>query len=168
MQASCTSSDSADCRRTVLRHMSGCDTQLAALVRRIADKDRDAIIGLHGRLWARVVGDLHAMLPDRADADAVATATFLEIWLLARFHTDPSADICTWIDGILVRRVAERVQTLNGEPRGFCAATEERHPWTALAHEYDRLTARALAEVLGSRDGSADECGHLILPHRHH
>ena len=158
MQTNTSSSGSADCRHTVLQHVSGCDSQLAPLVRRIADNDRDGIVGLHAVLWARAVGDLHAILPDLADAEAVATATFLEIWLLARFHTDPGADVCVWIDGILVRRAAERVQTVNAQPvhdgRSPCF-TWAGPSWTALAQEYDRLTARALASVL-SRDGGAD------------
>ena len=151
MQPSTSSSGCADWRHTVLRHVSGCDAQLAQLVRRIADGDRGAIIGLHALLWARVVSDLHAMLPDRADADAVATATFLEIWLLARFHTDPGADACVWIDGILARRAAERVQTVNAGPchnGGSSPATQGRPSSNVLAHEYNRLTACALAAVL--------------------
>ena len=154
MQTSTWSLGCADRCPTVLRHVSSCDAQLAPLVRRIADQDREAIIGLHAVLWTRVVCDLHAMLPDRADADAVATGTFLEIWLLARFHTDPGADICAWIDGILVRRAAERVQTMNAGPchdGGSSASTRGWPSSTVLAHEYDRLTARALAAVLGSR-----------------
>lgn len=73
---------------------------LAGLVARVADGDRLAF------------ADLHTATADRlADAGlgAVATATFVEVWWLARHHCGPGSDVAGWIVDVARRRAADAV-----------------------------------------------------------
>jgi hypothetical protein len=47
-------------------------------------------------------------LPDPGDVNAVMTATFVEVWWLARGHAASHPDVRAWIQAIASRRTGER------------------------------------------------------------
>ena len=81
---------------------------LIDLVRQVADADGRAFARLYHALAPAVAGNLRPTLPDPADAAAVVSATFVEVWLLARFHAAAGTDVPTWVAAIATRRAGER------------------------------------------------------------
>jgi DNA-directed RNA polymerase specialized sigma24 family protein len=82
--------------------------RLVRLVRRVARTDRAAFANLYDTLSPRISIQLRLMLPNQADAAAISSATFLEVWWLARFHVAHGTDVLRWAAGIAERRGAER------------------------------------------------------------
>jgi len=82
---------------------------LIDLVRQVADADRRAFARLYEALAPAVAGNLRAAMPDPADAAAITSATFVEVWWLARFHAAAGTDVSEWIMAIAARRAAERL-----------------------------------------------------------
>jgi hypothetical protein len=83
-------------------------TQLLALVHRISAGDRDAFASLHELLSATILAKLRSMPLDADTVVAVASATFAEVWWLARFHSSPRTDVDAWVSDIALRRAADR------------------------------------------------------------
>jgi DNA-directed RNA polymerase specialized sigma24 family protein len=105
---------------------------LIGLVRRVARTDRSAFTSLYQALAPAVAADLRAALPDPADAAAITSATFVEVWWLARFHTASDTDVPVWITGIATRRAAERLPAA-GHPSSPMPAIHDRRNELALA-----------------------------------
>ena len=82
---------------------------LNALIGRIAAGDRGALRTLYLALADIVAGEVRRTLSDPAEVRPAVCATFVEVWLLARFHTGPDADIPAWIAFVARQRAAERV-----------------------------------------------------------
>jgi DNA-directed RNA polymerase specialized sigma24 family protein len=86
-------------------------SRLLALVRSVAHADRHAFTRLYHALAPTIATELCATVPNPADVAAISSATFVEVWWLARFHTAPDTDVSAWITGIAVRRAVERIPT---------------------------------------------------------
>jgi RNA polymerase sigma-70 factor (ECF subfamily) len=81
--------------------------RLLGLVRGTAAGDREAFTRLHDALASAVSTTVGAVVADTVRADAVASATFLEVWAAAGSHTAPGTDVAAWITGIALRRAEE-------------------------------------------------------------
>jgi RNA polymerase sigma-70 factor (ECF subfamily) len=84
-----------------------------ALVRRVADADKGAFVQLYRAFAPEVAAHLRITALDPANAAAITSATFVEVWWLARFHTAPDTDVSAWITGIASRRAGERTPLSN-------------------------------------------------------
>jgi DNA-directed RNA polymerase specialized sigma24 family protein len=84
---------------------------LAALVGRVAQADRDAFTRMYETLSPAVITSLRGALLNPADVTAVAAATFIEVWWLARHHTDRATDVYAWVIGIATRRTSEHLRS---------------------------------------------------------
>jgi hypothetical protein len=87
---------------------------------------------------------------------AIASAVFVEVWSLARFHANPDTDVVAWMSNIAVRRTADRRQIADvhtqAEVVGRRPETSRRQLWwAAVADSYDRQTDLALAALLVRR-----------------
>ncbi len=98
---------------------------LLALVRRVAEQDHVAFAHLYDAVAGHLLEVIHSMVPDPQRAAAVASATFVEVWLLARFHTDADADIFVWLINIAARRIADRLPLGAEHRRQIVGATAE-------------------------------------------
>jgi DNA-directed RNA polymerase specialized sigma24 family protein len=113
------------------------------LVNRIAVGDRSAFRCLYATFVKRVRQSAMLALPQPLHAQAVTSATFLEVWYLAPHHVNrPPAQLRSWITAVAARRISERVRTL-------------RTPHMLL-DDYDRHVHCQLAELLSpARPGAA-------------
>ena len=80
----------------------------AGLARQVAHGDRSALVGLHDALAPDVLRTIRRRLPDAAESMSVLRATFVEVWRMARYHTNDGA-VRGWVTGVADRRAAERV-----------------------------------------------------------
>src|SRR5205814_7002120 len=111
---------------------------LGRLVSRIAAGDRAAFRHLYGFLALPVWQAATRRLSDPADALAVARATFLDIWHLARHHDPDREDIRDWISSITERRADDR----------------RRSTPDPLAGVHDAHAHLQLADLLGTGRGT--------------
>jgi len=126
-------------------------SHLVSLVRRVADEDRAAFAELHGRLAARLTEHLRSAALTPRFAKAIVAATFVEVWWLARYHTDPQTDVFAWLTAIAQRRTEEWKR--HREP-----TRSAQHAWIAAgAESYYRRAGLALAELLDPTDRSRPE-----------
>jgi hypothetical protein len=102
--------------RTVSEEASPTD-RLRHLIVRIACRDRAAFRALYDDTCGRVRDGLESRLGDTTWAAGVLVATYVEVWWLAGWHTDPGCDTVAWMNDIVKRRVAE------GPPVVGCAET---------------------------------------------
>jgi RNA polymerase sigma-70 factor (ECF subfamily) len=115
---------------------------LDLLVGRVAAGDKGAFRCLYAFLAMRVWCAAVATLPDRVHAPAVTRSTFVELWHLARHHTNRShanrshASTRAWIAAITARQIDDRLRTVNAPG--------------PLFDEYDRHVHRELADLLGA------------------
>ena len=82
-------------------------------MRRVAHADKRAFTQLYNELAPDVAAELRVAAPDPADAAAITSATFVEVWWLARFHTAQDTDVSAWVTGIAGRRAGERTPLSN-------------------------------------------------------
>jgi DNA-directed RNA polymerase specialized sigma24 family protein len=124
--------------------------ELIALVRHVAAADRQDFARLYQALAPVIRADLRAALPDPAESAAITSATFVEVWWLARFHTAPGTDVSAWITGIAIRRAGERLLG-GGEPvaaAGDRAPPAPRRSPCAIQASHDRRNDLALTVLL--------------------
>ena len=132
---------------------------LIALVQQVARADRRALARLHDRLAPAVAQSLRAVVPDPAEAAAITSATFVEVWLLARFHT-ADTDVPAWILGIALRRAGERLPAGPGTGTGDPASAARRPSFSPVQTMQDRRHARTLAALLRDHVPAARPAGH--------
>jgi len=129
---------------------------LRGLVRRIAIHDREAFADLYDALSVQLLESVRSSVPDRRRAVAIASAVFVEVWSLARFHANPDTDVVAWLSDIAARRTADRRQVADVNTPAEIA---DRRPetsrrqlwWAAVADSYDRQADLALAALLVRR-----------------
>jgi DNA-directed RNA polymerase specialized sigma24 family protein len=120
---------------------------MVALVQAVARGDRSAFVDLHDALLSDVVAQIGRTTLEPADAAAIASATFVEVWSLARFHAGEDANVRGWILGIAARRAAGRLR--GGELRGEPGAAARRHRRQETDSSTDRRAELLLAALLG-------------------
>ena len=117
---------------------------LTALLRGVAERDRDAFATLYTTLapglWREVVDGGFTT----ADADAVLATTFVEVWRLASLHVDDDAQVVDWIRRSVGRRCAERRHRMRQAAPGDPS-------WHHDAVQYDESAKRAITELLTGR-----------------
>lgn len=110
--------------------------RLVALVGDVAHANHHAFIRLYRTLAPRVAAELGVALRDPAAIAAITSATFVEVWWMARFHTGSDTDVLAWITGIAVRRAGERSAdeaqatgrtAVSGSPDGTRAMNDRRN-----------------------------------------
>jgi RNA polymerase sigma-70 factor, ECF subfamily len=113
------------------------------LVNLIASGDRAAFRRLYTTFARRVRRSAMLALPP-LHAQAVTSATFLEVWYLAAHYVNqPPAQVRVWFTAVAARRISERVRTLNTPHM--------------LLDDYDRHVECELADLLNpARPGAAD------------
>jgi DNA-directed RNA polymerase specialized sigma24 family protein len=125
---------------------------LARLVVRIAGRDRVAFAELFDAQWRTLLAGVHHGVPDQLQAEQIATASFVEVWWLARYHTAAGTDVATWIAEIAARRTVDVLRTIlpDGAPPAVDLAPGERDTQTAaaLAAVHHRRADLALATLL--------------------
>jgi hypothetical protein len=121
---------------------------LLRLVRRVAQADRRAFAELYDAVAPGLGRTLVQAMPKRAAA-ATLSATFVEVWSVARFHTGADTDVGAWISGIAARRASDRT-TATGPTTGgrACAPTRTGRWWSTLADVHDRRADLALTALL--------------------
>ena len=129
-------------QQTTLAHHT-----LISLVHQVARADRHAFACLYERLAPAVVKSLHVAVPDPVEATAITAATFVEVWLLARFHTAADTDVPAWILGIAIRRAGERWPAEARTGTGDSASAAPRPSLSPQAIQ-DRRNVLALAVIL--------------------
>lgn len=102
------------------------------LAARVADGDRGAFRRLHQRLRDPVETCVRTSVTDPAEVAAIVSATFVEVWWMARHHR--GADVRGWVLGIAARRSAEH----------------RRGPATSAVQPSDASRV-ALAQLLGGK-----------------
>jgi len=96
------------CRRDFFTPQFDSHDHLSQLVRRVAAKDRTAFAELHQALSPPLMAFARSRGLGAADVAAVLSATFTEVWWMARFHTSAVDDILAWTMDIVLRRAADR------------------------------------------------------------
>jgi hypothetical protein len=96
------------CRHDFLAPRIDNSEHLLGLVRRIAGKDRSALAELHAALSPTLIVFARSREWDPVEAAAIISATFTEVWWMARFHTFPGTDVLAWTMDIAMRRAADR------------------------------------------------------------
>jgi hypothetical protein len=120
--------------------------ELLRLVRRIAAEDRAAFADLYDALSARILCELEST-NDPVRAAAITSATFVEVWALARFHIGSDTDVHAWLTDIVARRSADRrtACTDHGSQNQPAGPTPW---WAAAADSNDRELDLALRDLL--------------------
>ena len=127
--------------------------RLFALIRRVGGGDRRAFAALHDAMSVEVRTRIGTRLTDPAAA-SVTTAVFIEVWMLARFHTAPGTNVNGWVLDIADRRTGER---RGDRHAGQSAAGTHDGPgvdaqtlwWAAMLAVDDRRADLALTALLG-------------------
>ena len=127
---------------------------LLRLMRRIVAGDRAAFADLYRMLSPALEEALRAQAVDSAAAAAIISATFTEVWWMARFHTDADADIHAWTAGVVRRRAADRAACAARDPlvatAGEGSADSGMLAWATV---HDQHTDNTLAALLGRPSG---------------
>lgn len=125
---------------------------LARLVVRIAGHDRTAFAELFDAQWTTLLAHVHCGMPDHARAEQIATASFVEVWWLARYHTGANTDVATWITEIAARRTVDalRIIVTDGAPPTVDTTNNGHDAETAAALTaiHHRRAELALAKLL--------------------
>jgi len=112
------------------------------LVDRIAVGDRAAFRSLYALLSRRIWRAAVKALSCPVDARAATRSTFVEVWRMARYHTnEPVSDLHEWVAAVAAGQIGDRLRTLDA-PRAFL-------------HDYDRHVHCELTELLGPRLSNA-------------
>ena len=127
--------------------------RLFALIRRVGGGDRRAFAALHDAMSVEVRTRIGTRLTDPAAA-SVTTAVFIEVWMLARFHTTPGTDVNGWVLDIADRRTGERRGDRRaGRPTSGTHDLPGVNPqtqwWAAMLAVDDRRADLALTALLG-------------------
>ena len=107
-------------------------------MRQIAAADRTAFAELYDVLSPALIAVARSQALDHADAAAVVSAAFNEVWWMARFHTAADADIRAWTTDVVMRRARER--------------SPSPGTWTA---SHDQHLRNTLSALLGPPSGYA-------------
>jgi len=95
-------------RRAAAPSPPGQSAHLQRLVGRVADKDKVAFADLYDALSPRLFNELRSASESPLRVVALVSATFVEVWALARFHSGPGTDVEMWITDIAARRTMDR------------------------------------------------------------
>ena len=93
--------------RTPVPSMDGRD-YLVNLVQQIANENHDAFTALYQVLSPALRTIAQSRIFEPLDAAAVLSATFVEVWRMARFHTNSDTDVYAWATDIVLRRATDR------------------------------------------------------------
>jgi hypothetical protein len=125
---------------------------LGRLVDRVADKDRAAFADLYDALSPQLLGEIRAASTCAARAVAILSATFVEVWMLARFHASADDDVEAWIADITIRRTMNRrfdEHAPVAERAAGSVVSPRRPNWSSAATDsYDRQYVLCLAALL--------------------
>jgi hypothetical protein len=99
-------------------------------------------------------------MPDPADAAAGVSATFVEVWWLARFHAAAGTDVPAWIMTIADRRAGERLGVMPGTGSRDHSSARARPPLSEVQVLQDEHHALALSGLLDHRVPRIDAQGH--------
>ncbi|HJQ84053.1 MAG TPA: sigma-70 family RNA polymerase sigma factor [Candidatus Binatia bacterium] len=119
----------------------------------VARGDRDAYDRLYRRHGATLLGLLHRMLADRAEAEDVLHEVFLQVWRRARDFDAARGDAFVWLTTVARNRALDRLEALASRRRTLVRATAavvERaaDPADAASScEERRRLVRALAQI---------------------
>ena len=131
----------------------GQSTYLQRLVVRVADKDKVAFADLYDALSPRLLDEIRSAAVSPLRVVALVSATFVEVWALARFHSGPGTDVEVWITDIAARRTTDRQRGARRYPNDAGAAgsvVSPRRPHWSIAFDerYDRQYVLCLAALL--------------------
>jgi hypothetical protein len=123
--------------------------RLFALIGRVGSGDRRAFAALHDAMSVEVRTRVGPRLTDPAAA-SVTTAVFIEVWMLARFHTTPGTDVNAWVLGIADRRAGERCAGRPLPATHDLPGVDPHTPWwAAMLAADDRRADLVLTALLG-------------------
>jgi DNA-directed RNA polymerase specialized sigma24 family protein len=126
------------------------ERELLRLLCLVAEHDRSAFADLYDVLAQPLQQSLRATFPSAIYAEAITSATFVEVWLQARYHTDVDTDVGAWINLIAARRAADR-RYINAGGQVLHLSTvdaEGQLRLAAVADSYDHNTRVALKNLL--------------------
>lgn len=131
--------------------------RLLALVRQVGGGDRPAFAALHDAMSIDVRTQIRRRLTDPAAA-SVTSAVFVEVWMLARFHTTPETNVRGWVLGIADRRAGERRgDRRTGRSTPGIHDLPGVHPqtlwWAAMLAADDGRAELAMTALLGRSPG---------------
>jgi len=140
-------------RRAAAPSPPGQSAHLQRLVGRVADKDKVAFADLYDALSPRLLDEIRSASASPLRVAALVSATFVEVWALARFHTGPGNDVEVWITDIAARRTTDRRRGAQGYTDNTGAAesvaSSRRPHWSIAFYErYDRQYVLCLAALL--------------------
>jgi DNA-directed RNA polymerase specialized sigma24 family protein len=122
--------------------------ELAALLHRVANRDLTAFAQLWAALSTETARRVQPMLSGPRSTDLVVSATFGEVWWLARFHDTPMVDVRAWIHRIAHTRAVDRRRAQTAEPSWLSATHDEMIMLEVGALIGDALAARPWAPEL--------------------
>lgn len=106
--------------------------RVAALIGKVARRDRAAFGELYDRTSAKLYGLLLRMLKDRAEADDALQEVYIKVWRGAPRFVDGCASPMSWLIAIARNHAVDRIRSREAAAAGIEGAAAEAE--TAPAH----------------------------------
>ncbi|MGW2615162.1 ECF RNA polymerase sigma factor SigK [Streptomyces sp. NPDC001500] len=138
-------------------HSSEPHTRAEDLLVRVADGDREAFTGVYDALCGAVMGLVHRILRDAAQAEEVTQDVMIEVWRTADRYDPARGTAKAWILTLAHRRAVDRVRAARAG-----ADREQRMGLLAPERAFDEV-----AEVVQDHDEQRRLCRCLAKLDRH-
>lgn len=127
----------------------------AELVRRVADRDADALATLYDRYSATLLGLARRVLRDTEEAEDVLQEVFVQVWRQASRYDGRRSSVSTWLVLITRSRAIDRLRTRQVKERTAEASRQENPAshtspegmGAVLSDERRRRLARVLGDL---------------------
>ncbi|MEU5637745.1 ECF RNA polymerase sigma factor SigK [Streptomyces rishiriensis] len=135
-------------------HSSESNVRVEELLARVAGGDQDAFTGIYDALSGAVMGLVHRILRDAAQAEEVTQDVMIEVWRTAGRYDPERGTAKAWILTLAHRRAVDRVRTARAsaerEQRTGILAPERAFDEVAEKvqdHDEQRRLRRCLAKL---------------------
>ncbi|MFD4370617.1 ECF RNA polymerase sigma factor SigK [Streptomyces sp. NPDC058486] len=120
--------------------------ELAAVMREVAQGDKDAFSTLYDALASLVFGIVVTVVRDRAQSEEVAQEVMIDLWRQAGRYRPEAGSVTTWAATIAHRRAVDRVRSAQ-------AASDREHAQAAREHTtaFDEVAEQVETRLEGER-----------------
>ncbi len=137
------------------------ESDLDALLRRVADQDADAFAAFYDRTRARVFGLVTRVVRDPGYSEETTQDVYLQVWRNAANFNPAAGSALTWLLTLAHRRAVDRVraeQAGSQRESRYGAATTEPAADVVADSAILREERRQVAECLDSLTDTQREC----------